>query len=233
MRLKKYFVTTTIILLAITAVLLTLMATVFAVKPTEQLARQAVETYAQAEFERGDPEKREKIVKFSPERAAEWQKQSPKEWIYVGPGYPRVVVSGYTVRDVQVNGKKATATVTYRRLARIVKGDPPAGLRLAPEKAHDETVTLNLVFDEGWRPPAWKVSFVTAAWNFAFTDSQWWVLDPPPQRISKQVLIEGYEWKVKDIGPGSDWYKTWSKLPGGPSAYHESLKILNTLKSLP
>lgn len=233
MRLKKYFFTTTIILLAITAVLLTLMATVFAVKPTEQLARQAVETYAQAEFERGDPEKREKIVKFSPERAAEWQKQSPKEWIYVGPSYPRVVVSGYTVRDVQVNGKKATATVTYRRLARIVEGDAPDDLRVVLEKVHDETISLNLVFAKGWHPPAWRVSFVTAAWNFVFTESQWWVLDPPPQRVSKQPLLEYYEWKVREFGPGSDWYKAWSKLPGGPAPYHRNVKILSTLKSLP
>ena len=238
MRLKKYFVIATIILLAITAVLLTLMATVFAVKPTEQLARMAVENYAELEFELGDPEKSAKVVKFSPERAAAWEKQHPKEWIYVGPSYPRVVVSGYTVRDVQVNGKKATATVTYRRLARIVKGDTPDRLRLIAEKAHDETVTLNLVFDQGWRPPTWRVSYATTAWNFVFTKNQWWVLDPPPQRVSKQVLLADYEWKVKEYS------SMWKQKLNDPNydaeqkanvraSRDEATGNLRSLKSLP
>lgn len=230
MKLKKYFVTAAI-LLALTAILLTLVATVFAVKPTEGLARQAVETYARVEFELGDPEKREKIIKFSPERAEELKKKSPEEWIYVTFGYfDRIVVASYKLDEVKVTGTRATARLIYRRLAHA-DGDTDDTWRLIPEPAHDESVTLNLVFDKGWHSSAWSVSFLTATLNSIFTKNQWWVLDPPVPRISKQAMINYYSNQLK-------WYEDRKKEIGNlpthqQDAYTQKSGILQTLRKLP
>ena len=202
MKLKKYFIAAAILGGAV-IILLMFMALAFTSSPTEQLARLAVENYAKLEFELGDPEKRQKIIKFSPKREAELQKESPKEWIYVTFGYhDRVIVSSYKLGDIKVSGARATAKLHYRRLAHA-EGDTDDSWRLILEPTHDETVTLNLVFDKGWRPPTWSVSYVTAAWNFVFTENQWWVLDPPSPRISKQKLLEYYEGKIKEYS--STW----------------------------
>lgn len=210
MKLKKYFFAFAI-LLGVAVILLVLMATVFVSKPTEQMARQAVENYAKIEFELGDPEKRQKIIKFSPRREAELRKESPKEWVYVTFGYyDRIVVSSYTVGEIKVTGTRATAELHYRRLAHAV-GDADESWHLTAEPAHDETVTLNLVFDQGWRPPTWSVPIVTAARNFVFTENQWWALDPPSPRISKQRLLESYEGKIKEYS------STWERELNDPN----------------
>ena len=159
-------------------------------------ARQAAETYARVEFEGGDPEERWKIIKFSPERMAVLQRD-PKAMPYVefSDHEPQYIVSGYQVKDVRVEGDRATAVVVYQRLARTKEHHNSPYFS---DKNDNDLVTLNLVFDRGWRPPTWSVSYATAIWNFFFTKDQWWVLDPPASRVSKQVLLAYYEWQVKE-----------------------------------
>lgn len=205
-------------------------------RPDELGARQAAETYARIEFEGGDPEERWKIIKFSPERMAVLQRD-PKAMPYVefSDHEPQYVVNGYQIKDVRVEGKRATATVVYQRLARTKEHHNSLYFL---DKNDNDLVTLSLVFDKGWRPPTWSVSYATAVWNFFFTKDQWWVLDPPASRVSKQVLLANYESEVKEYS--SMWEKELND-PGYSAKQKANVRAtrdkaignLRFLKSLP
>ena len=202
---------------------------------TVQAARETVEAFCRNEFEGGEPETHERLVRYSPAVEAEFQK-SEHPWLakhVTTP--PLVVVSAYEVKDVRVEGDRATAVVAYRRLAR---SDNHYHRPYFPDRKDNDLVTLNLVFDKGWRPSGANVSFVTAAWNAVFTKDQWWVLDPPAQRVSKRVVLEYYEEEVKRD------FSMWEQKLNDPS-YSEKQKAnvrasrdrvtgnLRLLKSLP
>ena len=177
-------------------------------------ARQAVEIYANVEFKGGDPSDLRKIIKFSTAREVELKR---KFGIFLYTNFsedePQYVVNSYMVKDVIVSGNKAIATVVYQRIARTKDN---CGSPFIAEPPHDETVTLNLIFKK----------------------NQWWVLDPPPQRVSKQVLIDYYEYQVKEYS------SIWEQKLSDPT-YNEKQKAnvranrdqavgaLQTLKSLP
>ena len=180
---------------------------------TVQAARETVKEFCQDEFEGGEPETRERLVRFGPEREAEFQKYE-HPWIAKYLAAPqRVVVGAYDVQDVRVEGKRATAVVVYQRLASTK--DSYNGLYLLDKKDND-LVTLNLVYaKKKW----WALK------------GQWWVLDPPPLRVSKRVMVEYYELELK-------WYvdrkKEIGELPEHQQdAYDRKSGILRFLKSLP
>ena len=161
-----------------------------------QAVRETVETFCRNEFEGNDPFVREQLVRFSPEVEKTAFQRGEETWrmMYVDL-LPLVVVSSYEVKDVRVEGNRATAEVVYRRLART----EPLSSSYVHDKKDNDLVILNLVFDKGQRPPGQNVSIITAAWNAVFTNAQWWVLDPPVQRVSKQVLLEYYEGQVREF----------------------------------
>lgn len=210
--------------IALSAVILwMLMTTVFVAKPTEQLARLAVENYAKIEFELGDPERRQMVIKFSPKREAELRKESQKEWVYVTFGYhDRIIVSSYKLGDIHLNGMRATAKLHYRRLAHA-EGNTDNSWKIVSEPAHDETVVLNLVFDKGWRPS--NASFVSTVRNF-LSEGQWWVLDPPSPRVSKQKMLAYYEAKIKEYS------STWKQDLSDPRYNEEQKKNVRLIRDM-
>ena len=160
-------------------------------------ARQVVERYCQIEFEGGGKsmEEREQVIKFSPKREKQISKETGMGAHVDYSNSHDIVVSVYEVKDVRLTGtKRATATVAFKRLART-EGDTYNTQHYVAEPAHEELVTLNLVFDQ----------------------KQWWVLDPPTPRVSKQVLIKRYEDEVKEDS------SKWERILNDPS-YEEEVK---------
>ncbi len=173
MRLQKYVVTATFFLLLAGSASAVLTGN----ESPAQAVRQAVETYCKLEFEGGWMEDRWEVTKFSNKRKAERKIGGPADAsvFTLQNHYPFIVIASYDIREVRVlSPTHATAQVAYRRLA-YSESATGREWHLIAEPAHDETVTLNLVFDK----------------------KKWWVLDPPAPRISKQRLLEHYEYRVK------------------------------------
>ena len=161
---------------------------------TVQAARETVKEFCQDEFEGGEPKTRERLVRFGPEREAEFQKyKNPwmEKYLFA---LERVVVGAYDVQEVRVEGKRATAVVAYQRLASTK--DDYHGFYVRDRKDND-LVTLNLVYaKKEW----WALR------------GQWWILDPPPLRVSKQVMLEHYEMKIKHLGVlSAEDYPKWQR----------------------
>ena len=231
MNMKRYWIAAGLLLLvaagAVTVVVLIKQWTVV------QAVRETVETFCRNEFEGNDALVREQVVKFSPGTGSE---RGDDVWrmMYV-EHRPLVVVDSYEVKEVHVEGNLASAVVAYRRLARTKH---PYSGSYVPDKKDNDLVTLTLVFDKGPRPPAQSVSFITAAWNAVFIEDQWWVLNPPVQRVSKQVLLEYYEEKVREYS------STWERELNNPNysanqkadmraSQDQATRTLRFLKSLP
>lgn len=143
-----------------------------------QAARQTVETYCQVEFKGGWMEDRWKVTQFGDKRKAERKIGGPADAsvFTLQNHYPFIVIASYDIREVHVlSPVRATAQVAYRRLAHS-ESATGREWRLIAESAHDEIVTLNLIFDK----------------------HKWWVMDPPLPRVSKQVLINYYEHQVNE-----------------------------------
>ena len=188
----------------------------YAQETTAMAVRQTVESYAHVEFEGGDPDEREKIIRFSPKRKAQIEDQTGM-WAYVDySSFQRIVARGYLIEEVKlIDKKRAMAMIRYDRLAHSVGKNASDRVFMLDTNAND-TVTLNLVFDK----------------------NQWWVLDPPPPRVSKEVLIRYYEYQVKEDSA------MWEKKLSDPT-YDEEQKAnvranrdqavgaLQILKSLP
>ena len=138
---------------------------------------QAVEIFCQIEFEGDQESRRYETIWYSEKEVTRRKKQRfplPVHSFAAGSD-PLFVVASYQITEVQPQGKHATAKVRYKRLVRTEDWGSLAR-RIIPEKNDNDLVTLNLIFE----------------------NSRWWVLDPPPPRVSKQVLIEYYEGQVKD-----------------------------------
>ena len=192
------------------------ISSIYAQDMATAAVRQTVESYARGEFEGGDPDEREKIIRFSPKRKAQIEDQTGM-WAYVDySSFQRIVARGYLIEEVKlIDKKRAMAMIRYDRLAHSVGKNASDRVFMLDTNAND-TVTLNLVFDK----------------------NQWWVLDPPPPRVSKEVLIRYYEYQVKEDSA------MWEKKLSDPT-YDEEQKAnvranrdqavgaLQILKSLP
>ena len=135
----------------------------------------AANAFLQAEFDGSGEPPRQNLITFSPKRQAELdQKSEPGVGPYELDIFDQAfIVKTFTIQDWKVDGTKATVTVMYQRLARVENFNT-SDIHVIPERIDRDLVTLNLVFDK----------------------NQWWVLDPPSPRISKDVLIRYYEYQV-------------------------------------
>jgi hypothetical protein len=130
--------------------------------------RQTVETFCKSEFDAGEFEQRAKVVRFSPERQQTEKRRS-------GPASPYVVfwlwdplfvVTSYDIKDIQIDGKNAVASIAYNRVA-----ESNGRGEIISSNKYPDIVTLNL----------------------AYEDNNWWVIDPPLPRVSLKVLIQLYD----------------------------------------
>ena len=188
--------------------------------PSAEAARALVEVYLRVEYEADTLYNRAQLITFSPQRRVHLESKTepglgPYDF-YINSGDPVFVVSAYEIVKIEVQDKRASVIVSYNRLARIVNGMGTISSTLLTDKKANDLVTLNLVFDkEKW----WSLK------------GQWWVLDPPPPRVSKQALIKYYESLLK-------WYverqKEIGKLPRHQQdAYDRKSGTLRILKNLP
>ena len=185
--------------------------------PGAEDVRVIVDTFLRVEYEEDTLYKRENLIMFAPQR---WALLENKTEPGIGPSDLHIsdqafVVSAYEIVKIEVKGNRATAMIAYQRLARI-KGYDTSDRTITPDKKDKDLVTLDLVFDK----KKW--------WSLK---GQWWILDPPPPRVSKRAMVEYYE-------TGLEWYvdrqKEIGKLPEHQQdAYDRKSGILRYLKSLP
>ena len=166
--------------------------------------REAVEEFCQADFDGGKD--RYDVARLT----SAWKAARQKEgYAYDGKvglwdWDPYVIVTSYEILSVSVKGKRGTATVAYRRIGRSEgKG------RIVPETPRREVVTFNLTFD----------------------GTRWWVVDPPPARVSKKDLLFSYEKKIE--GYPKDWLTAPDITEQQKESFRGTLKAQEVLKSLP
>lgn len=152
-----------------------------------QAVHQAVENYCKIEFDGAWVEDRWAIIKLNPKREkVESKYRDITDTAVFGlEHYPFIVVTSYDIREVSLlNPTRATASVAYRRVAHSVgnAGSYWRRWHLVADRLDDDLVTLDLVF----------------------ADDKWWVLDPPPPRISKDFLLEYYEYKINHLKVEND-----------------------------
>jgi hypothetical protein len=148
--------------------------------PSTEAVRAVVDIYLRVEYQADTDYNREQLIKFTPRRRAYLEdKAEPGLGIYdfyINSGDPVFVVDDYKIVEVDVKGNRATATVSYNRLGRIMNGMGTIHAALLPDKKINDLVALNLVFEK----------------------NKWLVLNPPPPRISRDVLIRNYEEFLKE-----------------------------------
>ena len=163
-----------------------------------QPARDVVHAFLQSEFKGDVLDEREKLIKFTPKRRdyieSKVGRPGPGPYVLYVLDYPLFIVSAYEIVKVEVMGDRASAIVSYNRLGLIKSYGHSVPI---PDKKDHDLVTLNLVFDK----------------------NQWWVLDPPPPRVSKEVLIRSYEATFKDAAINTQRWRRAEKM----------LKLLNSL----
>jgi hypothetical protein len=182
--------------------------------PSTEAVRSVAEVYLRVEFQEDTAYNREQLIKFTPRRRAHLEsKTEPGLGIYdfyINSGDPVFVVDDYKIVEIDVKGKRATVTVSYNRLGRIMNGMGTAHAVLIPDKKVNDLVTLNLVFEK----------------------NKWLVLDPPPPRVSRDVLIRDYEGALKELRE-SGWLTQPDMSPAQKTSYDNDVEKLRLLKGLP
>jgi hypothetical protein len=209
MMLRRYFIKAALLLLLVSSASVTLADN----ESPAQLVRQTVESYCKIEFDGGWIEDRWAVIKFGSKRKVEEKiKINTDAHVFEIEYYPFIIITSYDIREVNLlNPTHATAKVAYNRVARAVrnKGKDWRDWHLVADRQDGDLVTLNLVFEK----------------------NKWLVLDPPPPRVSRDVLILDYESELK-------WYedrqKEIGKLPDHQQeAYDRKIGTLKILKGLP
>jgi hypothetical protein len=169
--------------------------------PSSEAVRSIVDVYLRVEYQADTAFNREQLIKFTQRRRVYLEsKAEPGLGIYdfyINSGEPVFIVDTYEIVKIDVRGNRATATISYTRLGRIMNGMGTLHAAVIPDKKINDLVTLNLVFAK----------------------SKWWVLDPPPPRISRDVLVLDYEGELKEAAENTP---RWNRVS----------KILTSLKSL-
>lgn len=173
MMLRRYYIAAMLFLLSVSSA-----ATIHAESMAQLAVHQAVETYCKIEFDGAWVEDRWAVIKLSEKRKADriYQDFTDSSVFGLGNHYPFIVVTSYDIREVYLlNPTHATAKVVYKRVAHS-ESKTGKDWYLVADRLDDDLVTLNLVFEK----------------------KKWLVLDPPPPRISKDFLLEYYEYRVKE-----------------------------------
>jgi hypothetical protein len=144
----------------------------------EQAVYQAAGNYCRIEFDGAWVEDRWAVIKLSDKRKDErkYREVTDSAVFELGKHYPFIVVTSYDIREVNLRKPtRATAKIAYRRVAH---SESKTGKHwyLVADRLDDDLVTLILVFEK----------------------NKWLVLDPPPPRVSKEFLLEYYEYRVKE-----------------------------------
>lgn len=181
---KQYFVTTVLFLLLVCRISLTLAQD----ENQTQAVRQTVESYCKIEFDGQWVPARWAMIKYGRKFGGSIEREYFK--FYKGVFdlddlEPFIVVTSYNIREIKMlSSKRATANIIYHRVAHS-GGDFHEywqGWYLVADPMDNDIVTLNLGFEK----------------------NNWYVLDPPPPRISKARLIEFYENKLKRLDIEND-----------------------------
>ncbi len=171
-----------------------------------EAAVQTVEAFCKAEFEGDRSDERTALSKFSPARATKERERDP---LFGGSVIfwdvdPSFIVEWYKVLDVTVNKDRAIATVSYKRVARSERKS-----KIIPDYKDPDLVKLDLVHD----------------------GKQWWILDPPLPRISKQALMETYASLLNMMD--DKWLERPEISQAQKRYYRERKEALRVLQSLP
>ena len=207
MMLRQYLVTAALFLFLVSNASL-----VFANnEETARAVHQTIESYCKIEFDGAWVPDRWAIIKFSSKRKAERKfSEIMDSAVFQLEHYPFIVVTSYDIRDVHLlNPVRATALVAYSRVAHSER-KPIRGWHLATDHKDNDLVNLNLVFEK----------------------NKWYVLDPPPPRISKQMLVEYYEAKIKRL-QDNGWLTQPSLSTNQKATFDNDIENLRILKSLP
>jgi hypothetical protein len=169
-------------------------------------AQRAAEQFCQAEFA-GIVDIRQSLVRYSPTRRDLEKAKDPElEGLVISiEADPVFVVDSYRITEVTV-GKRATATILYRRLARS-QGEGLPGRELVPDCRNEDSVKLTLQYAKG----------------------RWYIIDPPPPRISREVLIEYYQNSVQQM---EGWINSPTTSRAQKQAYQIEKDTLKTISSL-
>ena len=193
--LRQYLVKTVLALLLVSSSSLSLAKE----ENNAQGVHQFVESYCKIEFDGAWVPARWAIIKFGPKRKVEREYNDVLDAAVFGLGdyYPFIVVTSYDIKETKVlSPKRATAQVMYRRVAHS-ESNTDGGWHLVADPKDNDLVTLNLIYDK----------------------NKWYVLDPPPPRISRDWLLEYYEAVSKEAAENSP---RWRRVT----------KVLTSLKSL-
>ena len=148
-----------------------------------QAVRKTVASYCDIEFDGAWVESRWAILKFSAKRKDDerYKEVTDAAVFELGEHYPFIVVTSYDIREIKILGpKRATAQAAYRRVAHSAS-KTGEGWYLVPDPMDNDLVTLNLILDK----------------------NKWFVLDPPPPRISRDWLIDYYDELSKEAAVNS------------------------------
>lgn len=150
------------------------------------------------------------IVKYTPKAAKREIANDPYDigFNYSWESDPVTIVESYRIADISISGSKGTATVVYKRLARLGPSvtDESRCRTLEKDFLERDIVTLTLRRVKG----------------------MWWIMDPPPPRVSKEGVmarlgeLEGIlKGQAHDDWPARQW-----------RYYGCIVKTLNFLKGL-
>ena len=178
----------------------------------DKIVRDFIEAFCQAEFS-GNSLIRLDVVKYSKKRYLVEKKRDPN---FAGKALywdndPLYVVASYGFVSVEVAKDKmsAQATVAYKRLART-EGDGELKRKLIPDFIERDIVVFHLIYE----------------------NSKWWILDPPPPRISLTAITQYYKSTLETMG--SNWLERPEISEAQKQSYRklqQDLKILDGLKN--
>jgi len=168
-----------------------------------------VESFCAMQFD-GVGTYRDGTVKYTPKAAKREIANDPYD---IGFNYswdvdPAIIVESFRITGVTTSGNRGTATVVYKRLARLGPSvtDESRCRTLEKDFLERDIVTLTL----------------------RRVKEMWWIMDPPPPRVSLKAFSDYHEDAVRRM---SDWiYVDSCEIQR--RAYECKLKTLEFLKGL-
>lgn len=169
---KKFFKITTMVVVIYIFMVSPGLADTAQDPSSSEMVKAVVEEYCWGEFI-GLENMRVKLVKYSPQRKAIIEKTiGPLEVarIMFWQAVPLFVVTSFDVQNIIIEGDTAVATISFRQVVKT-EGEGVMNRRLIPDYKQNDIEKLHLKYD----------------------GKQWWIIDPPLPRISKEALIKYFE----------------------------------------